>query len=206
MHFLMMDARSGTILGRISIHPHPPALRLDACPVLLRLDHPDFLSAAFLAVTAAVIWGIGIYAAWRSPKYRMKLALFMFSPLLIIFLSNYVAPRRVLEGKAQGLYLAQFRDRIKPDSILVVHPNVMHAAAWEFRKSGLLFFTHGGELEYGLKYPDAKGRIINERQLGEIIRKAPEGKLIFIMRGNFREAVPPAKFEAYDHEIMFSNF
>ena len=159
-----------------------------------------------LAVTATTIWGLGIYAAWRSPKYRQKLVLFMFSPLLIIFVSNYVAPRRVLEGKAQGLYLAQFRDRIKPDSILVVHPNVMHAAAWEFRKSGLLFFTHGGELEYGLKYPDAKDRIINERQLGELIRNTPPGKLFFIMRGNFREAIPPARFEVYDHEIMFSNF
>jgi 4-amino-4-deoxy-L-arabinose transferase len=159
-----------------------------------------------LAVAAALIWGGGIYTAWRSPKYRLKLAFFMFSPLLVIFLANYVAPLKVLEGKAQGLYLSQFRDRFKPDSILVVHPNVMHAAAWEFRKSGLLFFTHGGELEYGLKYPDARDRIISKTQMRELIRKTPPGKLIFIMRGDFREDVPAAGFEAYEHDIMFSNF
>ncbi|MEI8244773.1 MAG: phospholipid carrier-dependent glycosyltransferase [Lentisphaerota bacterium] len=159
-----------------------------------------------LAVVAALIWGIGLYAARHSPKYRMKLAFFMFGPALAFFLSNYIAPSEVLEGKAQGLYLSQFRDRVKPDSILVVHPNVMHAAAWEFRKSGLLFYIHGGELEYGLKYPDAKARIIGEQQMNGIIRKTPAGKLIFIMRGDFREGVPPARFEAYDHGIMFSNF
>ncbi len=176
------------------------------CKLFPELYSPSELWKWALAVAAALIWGIGFYAAWQSPKYRLKLAFFMFSPLFIIFLSNYVAPSAMLAGKAQGLYLSKFSDRVKPDSIVVTHPNVMHAAAWEFRKSGLLFFTHGGELEYGLKYPDAKDRIISKRQIGEMIKKAPPGKLIFIMRGDFREDIPPARFEAYEHEIMFSNF
>ena len=176
------------------------------CKLFPELYSPSELWKWALAVVAGLIWGIGAYAAWQSPKYRLKLAFFMFSPVLAIFLSNYIAPGGVLEGKAQGLYLSKFRDRVKPDSIVVVHPNVMHAAAWEFRKSGLLFYIHGGELEYGLKYPDAKNRIINEQQLSEMIRKTPPGKLIFIMRGDFREGIRPARFEAYEHGIMFSNF
>ena len=176
------------------------------CKLFPELYSPAELWKWALAVVAVLIWGIGVYAAWHSPKYRLKLAFFMFSPVLMIFLSNYIIPYGILEGKAQGLYLSKFRDRVKPDSILVVHPNVMHAAAWEFRNSGLLFYSHSGELEYGLKYPDTKVRLISEPQLDAIIRKTPPGKLIFIMRGDFREGIPPARFEAYEHGIMFSNF
>ena len=176
------------------------------CKLFPELYSPAELWKWALAVVAVLIWGIGAYTAWHSPKYRLKLAFFMFSPVLMIFLSNYIIPYGILEGKAQGLYLSKFRDRVKPDSILVVHPNVMHAAAWEFRKSGLLFYSHSGELEYGLKYPDTKVRLISEPQLDAIIRKTPPGKLIFIMRGDFREGIPPARFEAYEHGIMFSNF
>ncbi len=176
------------------------------CNMFPELYSPAESWKLMLVVVAALLWIGGFYAAWHSPRYRLKLAFFMFSPLLAFFLANYVAPLGVLEGKAQGLYLSKFRDRIKPDSILVVHPNVMHAAAWEFRKSELLFFTHGGELEYGLKYPDAEGRIISKAQMGEMIKKTPAGRLIFIMRGDFREDVPPARFETYEHKIMFSNF
>lgn len=176
------------------------------CKLFPELYSPSELWKWALAVIAVLVWGIGAYTAWHSHKYRLKLAFFMFSPVLVIFLSNYIIPYGILEGKAQGLYLSKFRDRVKPDSILVVHPNVMHAAAWEFRKSGLLFYSHSGELEYGLKYPDTKARLISEPQLDAIIRKTPPGKLIFIMRGDFREGIPPARFEAYEHGIMFSNF
>ena len=162
-----------------------------------------------LAVLAALIWAAGFFAAWRCPKYRLKLALLVFSPVFVFIIANYSAPTRILESKAQGLFLAKFRERVKPDTVVLTHPNVMHAAAWEFRKSNLLLFQHGGELEYGLNYPDAKGRIINEKQLLEMIKNAPKGKFIFIMRGDYRENIPQSvniPFESYDHEIMFSNF
>jgi 4-amino-4-deoxy-L-arabinose transferase len=162
-----------------------------------------------LAVLAALIWASGIFAAWRCPKYRLKLALLIFSPVFVFFIANYAAPTRILESKAQGLFLSKFRERVKPDTTVLVHPNVMHAAAWEFRKTGLLLFDHGGELEYGLKYPDAKDRVTNRAGLLKMIKNTPKGKLIFIMRGDYKEDIPQGvnvPFESYEHEIMFSNF
>ena len=40
----------------------------------------------------------------------------------------------------------------------------------------------------------------------ELVKTTPRGIIIIIMRGRFREWIPKADFEKYEHEIMFSNF
>jgi len=143
---------------------------------------------------------------YRAKRYQTKLYLLLLSPVLIYFLSHFIIPDSILEGKAQGIYLEQFKNRVKPGMILVVHPNMMHAVAWEFKNKDMLFYTHSGELELGLTHEDSKARMISNKQFLDLLKTTPRGKIIFIMRGRFREGIPKAKFEKYDHEIMFSNF
>jgi len=155
---------------------------------------------------AALIWAFCLFKMYRSKKYRTKLYLLLLGPALVFFLSHFIIPDFILEGKAQGIYLGQFKDKIKPGMTIVAHPNVMHAVAWEFKNKDMLFYTHGGELEEGLKYKDSKTRMISNKQFLKMLKTGQPGKIIFIMRGDFREGVPKAGFEKYEHEIMFSNF
>jgi hypothetical protein len=146
---------------------------------------------------------------YKAKDYRKKGALLLAGPAAAMAISFFIVPVRYLSGKAQGLYLEQFKDRVKPGMTIIAHPNVMHAAAWIYKNKDILFYTHGGELEVGLKYKDSKNRLVSSRKLAELIKKGPRGKIIFIMRGDFREGIPKdakAVFEKYDHEIMFSNF
>ena len=167
---------------------------------------PDEKWKWLLAFAGIVFWAFTLFKAYRSKKYRNKLTWFICGPSLLFFLSFFITPGRYLEGKAQGIFLEKFKDRVKPEMTVIAHPNVMHAAAWIFKHNDILFYTHGGELEVGLKYKDSKHRIINKEQLEKLIKSSPRGKVIYIMRGDFREGVPQAPFESYDHEIMFSNF
>ncbi|MFA7231607.1 MAG: hypothetical protein WC071_10085, partial [Victivallaceae bacterium] len=176
------------------------------CGVYRGLYLPNERWKWLLAAGATLVWCTFLRKAFKSREYRVKLVCMIVGPVAVFAAANCVIPYRVLEGKAQGLFLAQFKDMVKPDMLVVAHPNVMHAVAWEYKHNDILFYTHGGELEYGLKYNDSKHRIISNEQFLELLKKTPKGKIIYIMRGDFREGVPQADFEVYKHEIMFSHF
>ena len=170
------------------------------------LYRPDELWKWVSVCAATLVWAFCLFKMYRAKKYRTKLCFLLAGPALVFFASHFIAPDFILEGKAQGIFLEQFKERVKPGMIVVAHPNVMHATAWEFKNKDMLFYTHGGELEEGLKYKDSKARMISNRQFKELLKTTQPGKIIFIMRGDFREGVPKAGFEKYEHEIMFSNF
>ncbi|MDD5697807.1 MAG: phospholipid carrier-dependent glycosyltransferase [Victivallaceae bacterium] len=155
---------------------------------------------------AVLIWAFCLFKIYRTKKYRVKSAFLLLGPIPLFFFAHFIIPGRYLEGKAQGLFLRQFRDRVKPGMIIVAHPNMMHAAAWVFKARDILLYTHGGELERGLKYADAKNRVVSKGRFRKLLRSTPPGRIVYIMRGDFREGVPKAGFECYDHEIMFSIF
>jgi len=174
-----------------------------ACTGLYR---PNELWKWVSICAAALVWAFALFKTYKAKAYRTKLCLLLTGPLFVFFLSHFIAPDFFLEGKAQGGFLEQFKDRVKPGMIIVAHPNVMHAAAWVFKNKDMLFYTHGGELEMGLKYKDSKNRIISNQQFKKLLKTTQPGRIIFIMRGDFREGIPAARFEKYEYEIMFSNF
>ena len=170
------------------------------------LYRPNELWKWISVCAAGLVWSFALFKMYKAKAYRTKLCFLLSGPVLIFFLSHFIAPDFILEGKAQGTFLNQFKDRVKPGMIVVAHPNVMHAAAWIFKNKDMLFYTHGGELEVGLKYKDSKDRIISNPKFKKLLKTTQPGKIIFIMRGDFREGIPAAGFEKYEHEIMFSNF
>jgi 4-amino-4-deoxy-L-arabinose transferase len=159
-----------------------------------------------IAVAAVIIWAAGLLFVVRVKKVYYKTAIFAIAPLAVFFVANYVIPDRVLSNKAQGIYFKKWRQYISPGTVIVAHPNVMHAAAWEFHRNDLLFADHGGELEYGLNYQDQKSRIISKDEFGKMVKKAKPGSLVHIIRGDFRDSGQKADFEIYDHEMMFAKF
>jgi 4-amino-4-deoxy-L-arabinose transferase len=159
------------------------------------------------ACSAAGLWIFCLYKSYKSSKYRSKLAFLLIGPLVALFASHLAVPLRYIEGKAQGIFLEPLKKEVKPGMKLVVHPNIMHAAAWEFRNTDILFYTHGGELEEGLKEKSNKGRIISRDEFLKMVKENPKsGNIIFIMRGDFREGIPSADYEKYEHGIMFSKY
>ena len=187
-----------------------PAVQIIADSGVFRgLYRPEELWKWISICTFALVWAFCLFKMYRAKKYRTKLCFLLSGPALVFFISHFIIPNYFLEGKAQGLFLKQFKKRVKPGMIVVAHPNMMHAVSWEFKNKDILFYTHGGELEEGLKHKDSKARIISSQQFIKLLKTTPSGQIIYIMRGDFREGIPEsakAVFEKYNHEIMFSNF
>ena len=167
------------------------------------------------AGVAAAVWAFSLFKMYRAKKYRTKLCFLLSGSILIFFISHFIIPARYLESKAQGLFLEQFKNRVKPGMTIVAHPNVMHAAAWKFKNKDMLFYIHGGELEKGLTYEDSKARVISNKQFRELLKVTRSGEIIFIMRDDTRKDIPKAAFEKYSRGwspseekdgIMFLNF
>lgn len=159
-----------------------------------------------IAVFTILIWSGFLFLASKKGTGVKKILLFTLAPLTVFYVSNYIAPDRVLSNKAQGLYFSKWKEFISSETVIVAHPNVMHAAAWEFRRTNLLFSEHGGELEYGLKYPENKHRIIPKNEFESMVKKSKPGSLVHVIRGEFRDSGQKADFEIYDHEMMFAKF
>lgn len=146
---------------------------------------------------------------WKSIKAEhwgsraTYLVLFAVGPFM---LSMLAAPNTPFYGKAQGLVLDKIAGKIPSDVVVIAHRNVIHAACWVLKRDDIYLYGAAGEMEYGIKYGDSKHRFINAVQLKKMISETPKDKLLFIMRGDFREGIPPAPFEIYDHDIMISLF
>lgn len=125
-------------------------------------------------------------------------------PLFMV--SMLAAPMRFFEGKAQGVILEKIAGEIPRDAAVVAHRNIIHAACWVLKRNDIYLFGSEGEFDYGLGYPEGRGRFIagGHGEIRRMIQAAPPGKLAVLQRGDFREGIPPARIELYDHELMIS--
>jgi len=125
-------------------------------------------------------------------------------PLFMV--SMLAAPLRFFEGKAQGLILKKIAAQIPAEAAVIAHRNIIHAVCWELKRDDIHLFGSEGEFDYGLRYPEGKGRFLNGgyADIRAMIEAAPPGGVAVLQRGDFREGVPPAKIELYDHELMIS--
>jgi 4-amino-4-deoxy-L-arabinose transferase len=178
---------------------------VSACGMFRAVYDSSEIYKWIIACTAAVVWGVlSLFSAGASGGFR-KIMLFGAGVALPLLAAHFCAPNLALHGKAQGIFYSKYKDLVKPDSIVVAYPNVMHAGMWEFKRNDILLYIHEGELEYGVKnYADSKDRAVSKAEFLDLLKKTPEGKIVFIMRGDFRDGnIPPAKVEKYEHGLMF---
>ncbi len=162
-------------------------------------------TASWLLCIAGGVIALGfLFMSLRAADWRMRAAWLTAFAVPLFMLSMLAAPGLPFEGKAQGLVIEKVVSRVHPDSVIVVHRNMIHAACWELKRDDIWLFGSPGEFDYGIKHGSA-ARWIGEEQILELIRTTPKGKLVVMQRGDFREGGRPAAgFELYEHELMIS--
>ncbi len=160
------------------------------------------------AVGGLLLWVGLLLAALRTPDWRRKLTLYCAAPLLFMFSGHFLVPDRVKIKKAPGEFLRRQSSRIQPDSLLVSDKDIIRAVCWFYKRTDVYQLKKGGELKYGLSYPDAVQRLLDPEQFRALaIKYRGTGRLILVAKTrrfkSWRQQLPPPLFEDSNGEQGF---
>ena len=117
----------------------------------------------------------------KSRHLRGKLLLFGAAPLFFFFMVHFTIPDLTREVKSPGPILEKYRQSVTRDNIIISDENSLRAVCWYLKRSDVYILGGAGEMDYGLTYPDAKGRQIDAKTAADLIQKN-RGKTILIAR------------------------
>jgi 4-amino-4-deoxy-L-arabinose transferase len=157
-----------------------------------------------LLIAAALLLGTvsGIFAV-RANRPRAKLLGCMLSIVPLLAVTQAAMPDSIIERKAPGVLLSRMAVQLAPDPVVVSNSGIARAAAWYFRRDDIYMTVRGGELLYGLDYPDAANRYLDEAAFGELIRgSAGLHDVVMVCKrdcGKGYESLMPADAQRYDY-------
>ena len=136
--------------------------------------HPGqvLLAIAALSLAAGLSWG-----AFKSRSQTRRIVLLGLAPGLLFFSAGFLLPNQTLTVKAPGPLLERHLQESRPDSLIIAGSSSFRAACWYLKREDIYLLGSRGELEYGLTYPDASGRLLTLPGVAELIRLNP-GKVI----------------------------
>ncbi|MCX6348909.1 MAG: glycosyltransferase family 39 protein [Candidatus Aureabacteria bacterium] len=148
------------------------------------------------------------YRAAKARSVPAKIAYFALGPLIIFTLIGPAVPRRVVEHRSPRSLLERNAARIEPGSPLYVTVETAAAACWHGRRADdrVFIVDDGGELEFGLSYPEAKPRYLDwpgfTRAVGE--RGMDGAAAMIVTKGFYRDNAD--RFPIYDYRDEEGNF
>ncbi|WP_051957787.1 phospholipid carrier-dependent glycosyltransferase [Desulfobacter vibrioformis] len=133
-----------------------------------------------------VINGLAFFvllSAWslKSRHPQVKLILFGAAPLFFFFIAHFTIPDLTREVKCPGPILEKYRQNVSRDDIIISDENSLRAVCWYLKRNDVYILGGAGEMDYGLTYPDAKGRQLDAKAAAGLIREN-RGKAILIAR------------------------
>ncbi len=121
------------------------------------------------------IWSI------RNQSAHRKLILFGLSPALLFLVVHFTIPDIVNLKKSPGPFLEQHKSDIAADTIVISEGDVIRATCWYLRRSDVYVLGKAGELNEGMQYKDARGRMLDIKSAVELIDQN-RGKTILIAK------------------------
>ncbi len=138
-----------------------------------------------LAGIAVFILCGALFSAAYAESDERKLQIIAAGLIPALIAANYAIPVRVLENKVHAEALAEFRRLAQPEqSIIAVNPSMMHSTAYVYGRTDTIVLFGGGELDYGLAYPDAQARSMNTEDLKELILSDNRPPVVLITQKN----------------------
>jgi 4-amino-4-deoxy-L-arabinose transferase len=119
--------------------------------------------------------------AFRTQRGKNKVLLFTLAPLLLFFIAHFIIPDPTAEAKEPGPLLEQHKQDIRDDDVIISDENTIRAVCWYLQRSDVYVLESPGELDYGLSYKDADGRLLDIRSAVDLIDRN-RGKAVLIAR------------------------
>ena len=151
-----------------------------------------------MVVNGLVFFILFCFWAFKSRMGKDKALTFGLAPLLLFLVAHFAIPDLTLESKAPGILLEQHKQEVIDKEIVIADEDSLSAACWYLGRSDLYVIGGAGELDYGLTYQDAAGRLLDLPAVRELIARN-RGKAVLIARAKkispWRDRLPATVFE-----------
>jgi len=118
---------------------------------------------------------------FKSQSGKDKALIYGMAPLLIFFVAHFTTPDQTIESKSPGVLLEQHKKDIADVDIIISDGNSIGAVCWYLKRSDVYLLEGTGELDYGLSFKDADGRLLGIQSAADLINKN-RGKTVLVAR------------------------
>jgi 4-amino-4-deoxy-L-arabinose transferase len=142
------------------------------------------LYKCLLAAVAFAAWALVGWLSIRDGVKRWPLA--ACCPLGIALLIGFAIPDRVIDSKQPQFITDIVSEQLTPSRYVLTNSvGVAAGLAWELQRSDIIMFGQQGELKYGLAYPDAQGRFLDNPEFdGWLATHRAEGPISLVLQLN----------------------
>ena len=193
------------------------ALAAAATVVLLvvpgRLPYAEHEMWKWVLITAGFgFWSLSAFLAVITSSDGERWTLYALSPALLMAAAHWAAPETFINRKAPEAFLRQFTSYAPPEAVIVTDNNLVHLVCWVFKRSDVYLLQSRGELDYGLRYPDAQDRLLTVETFNDLIRRhAPEGPVVLIAEKHdlekyWKGRIPEPGFRAENEKFFIATF
>lgn len=133
-----------------------------------------------LLETFLMLGSLAGLAAILSPRKLNKLVLGFLFIVLPASSINFIVPLETYMHKSPGEQILKYKQYVTDKTILISDTAMMHATGWYLKRDD--FYLLGrGEVSYGLDYPDASHRLLDEDRFRQLLKNDHGGRAILVM-------------------------
>jgi len=118
---------------------------------------------------ALVAWSVTCIASARAKNISTGFGLFAVAPVALMLSAHFIVPKQVIESRTPEAFIERCAGAIDPEDQIYSTNYIAPAVCWVLKRSDIGILQRGGELQYGLNYPDAKKRLIKIPELAKQI-------------------------------------
>ena len=134
-----------------------------------------------LAANSLLVIILFSFWSFKTQEGRNKLLLFGIAPILFFFTCNFITPDLAIVKKAPGPLLKRHKQEIEHKPVIISDMTTLGAVCWYLQRSDVYVLGGAGELDYGLKYKDAAGKLLDMKSATSLIKRN-RGKVALVAR------------------------
>jgi 4-amino-4-deoxy-L-arabinose transferase len=162
--------------------------------------------------SAALAASSAIYVvSARAKSTMMSVYCFAAAPLTLMLSAHFIVPGQMLKSRAPEGFIERCAGSIDQGHQIYSTNYLAPAVCWVLKRTDIGILGRGGELQYGLNYPDAKNRQI---QIPELAKRIDDGNrttgiiLVITERdySRFRRYLPEASLMEKANGFVFLKY
>ena len=118
----------------------------------------------WIVASAALVASSAIYVvSARAKSMTTSLCFFAVAPVALMLSAHFIVPEQIVKSRVPETLIERCAGAIHPEDRIYSTNYLAPAVCWALKRTDIGIFGRGGELQYGLNYPDAKHRQIRNK-------------------------------------------